>query len=38
MNRKQFLYSDWRSDDDEEEKEERPKSDSEIGKIGRAHV
>ena len=32
MNRKQFLYNDWRADDEEEdEKEERPKSDSEIG-------
>ncbi len=28
MNRKQFLYNDWRADDDEEnEKEEQPKSD-----------
>jgi ATP-dependent Clp protease protease subunit len=31
MNRKQFLYNDWRADDEEEEKEERPKVDSEIG-------
>ncbi|MEO7924120.1 MAG: ATP-dependent Clp protease proteolytic subunit [Chitinophagaceae bacterium] len=38
MNRKQFLYNDYRmpdrplgGDDEEEEKEERPKSDSEIG-------
>ena len=28
MNRKQFLYNDWRADDEEEdEKEEQPKSD-----------
>ena len=27
MNRKQFLYNDWRSDDEEEDKEEQPKSD-----------
>ncbi len=32
MNRKNFLYGDYRMDDEEEEeKEERPKSDSEIG-------
>jgi ATP-dependent Clp protease protease subunit len=27
MNRKQFLYEDWRADDEEEETEEQPKSD-----------
>jgi ATP-dependent Clp protease protease subunit len=27
MNRNQYLYSDWRADDEEEEKEEQPKSD-----------
>ncbi len=27
MNRKNFLYNDWRADDEEEEKEEQPKSD-----------
>ena len=27
MNRKQFLYNDWRADDEEEDKEEQPKSD-----------
>ena len=27
MNRNQFLYNDWKSGDEEEEKEERPKSD-----------
>src|SRR5258706_15143516 len=27
MNRKQFVYNDWRADDEEEEKEETPKSD-----------
>ncbi|MEO6611978.1 MAG: ATP-dependent Clp protease proteolytic subunit [Chitinophagaceae bacterium] len=31
MNRNHFLYNDWRADDEEEEKEERPKVDSEIG-------
>jgi ATP-dependent Clp protease, protease subunit len=31
MNRKQFLYGDHRLDDEEEETEERPKSDSELG-------
>lgn len=31
MNRKQFLYGDHRLDDEEEENEERPKSDSELG-------
>jgi ATP-dependent Clp protease, protease subunit len=32
MNRNQFLYNDWKAEDDEpEEKEERPKSDSESG-------
>lgn len=31
MKSKQFLYGDHRLDDDDEEKEERPKSDSEIG-------
>jgi ATP-dependent Clp protease protease subunit len=31
MNRKNFLYNDWKADDEEEEKEERPKVDSEIG-------
>ena len=30
MNRNQFLYNDYRMDDDDE-KEERPKSDSETG-------
>jgi len=30
MNRKQFLYNDWKAED-EDEKEERPKSDSETG-------
>lgn len=27
MNRKQYLYADWKAEDEEEEKEERPKSD-----------
>lgn len=27
MNRKQFLYNDWRADDEDDEKEEQPKSD-----------
>ena len=32
MNRKQFLYNDWKAEDDEpDEKEESPKSDSETG-------
>jgi len=31
MNRKQFLYGDHRLDDDDDEKEDRPKSDSELG-------
>ncbi|HEV7782862.1 MAG TPA: ATP-dependent Clp protease proteolytic subunit [Chitinophagaceae bacterium] len=31
MKSKQLLYGDYRMDDEEEEKEERPKSDSEIG-------
>ena len=36
MNRKQFLYNDWIADDDEEdEKEERPKTDSEGGMFNR---
>lgn len=31
MNRNHFLYNDYRMEGEDEEKEERPKSDSEIG-------